>query len=103
MSDKIAVMYLGKIIEMATSKDIYNNALHPYTKALLSSIPKPDPASYSDHIILQGEVPSVENPPLGCNFNTRCGYVKDICHEKEPGLIQNKKNPEHLTACHFFF
>ncbi len=103
VSDKIAVMYLGKIVEMAAAIDIYTHGLHPYTQALLSSIPMPDPESDPDRIILKGEVPSVENPPLGCSFNTRCGYVKDICYEKEPQLLKNKKDPDHLTACHFFF
>jgi len=103
VSDKIAVMYLGKIVEMADAGDIYNNGQHPYTRALLSSIPIPDPGSCRDRIVLKGEVPSVENPPAGCRFNTRCEYVQDICYKKEPKLFKNKKEPNHLTACHFFF
>ncbi|RLC05264.1 MAG: peptide ABC transporter ATP-binding protein [Deltaproteobacteria bacterium] len=103
VSDKIAVMYLGKIVEMADANDIYNNGHHPYTKALLSSIPVPDPGLSRDRIILKGEVPSVENPPAGCRFNTRCEYVKEICYKKEPELFKNGKDPNHLTACHFFF
>lgn len=103
VSDRIAVMYLGKIVEIADADVIYNNGLHPYTEALLSSIPKPDPESARDRIILKGEVPSMENPPFGCNFNTRCPYVQDVCYKKEPELFKNAKDPNHLTACHFFF
>jgi len=102
ISDKIAVMYLGKIVEMANADGIYQNGLHPYTKALLSSIPIPDPTSSRQRIILNGEVPSVEHPPVGCRFNTRCEYVQDICYKKEPGLFLNGQDPSHLTACHFF-
>jgi oligopeptide/dipeptide ABC transporter ATP-binding protein len=102
ISDKIAVMYLGKIVEMANADGIYQNGLHPYTRALLSSIPIPDPTSSRQRIILNGEVPSVEHPPVGCRFNTRCEYVQDICYKKEPGLFLNGQDPSHLTACHFF-
>lgn len=102
VSDRIAVMYLGKIVEMADADDIYTNGQHPYTHALLSSIPVPDPKSGRNRIVLKGEVPSVENPPAGCNFNTRCEYVQTICLEKEPELLGNKDNPNHLTACHLF-
>ncbi len=102
ISDRIAVMYLGKIVEMANADEIYQNGLHPYTRALLSSIPRPDPTSFRQRIILKGEVPSVENPPVGCRFNTRCEYVQDICYKKEPGLFLNGQDPSHLTACHFF-
>ncbi|NOX33953.1 MAG: ABC transporter ATP-binding protein [Deltaproteobacteria bacterium] len=103
VSDRIAVMYLGKIVEIANANDIYNNGQHPYTHALLSSIPVPDPESRRKRIVLKGEVPSVENPPLGCRFNTRCEQAQNICHEKEPSLFKNAKDPGHLTACHLFF
>ena len=103
ISDRIAVMYLGKIVEMADAKDIYNNGQHPYTNALLSSIPLPDPASDLNRTVLKGEVPSMENPPVGCRFNTRCEHAKNICFKKEPKLYKNEKDPSHLTACHFFF
>ena len=103
VSDRIAVMYLGKIVEMAHADDIYHNGHHPYTRALLSSIPMPDAQLNRDRIILKGEVPSAENPPAGCRFNTRCEYVQNICLEKEPKILKNTKNPSHLTACHFFF
>jgi len=103
VSDKIAVMYLGKIVETADAIAIYEKGLHPYTQALLSSIPVPDPQGKHDRIVLQGEVPSVENPPPGCRFNTRCSHAKKICYLQEPELIKNTEDPTHLTACHFFF
>ena len=102
VSDRIAVMYMGKIVEVANADAIYDNGLHPYTKALLSSIPRPDPTSARHRIILKGELPSVENPPFGCRFNTRCEHVQNICREKEPVLLKNAEDPNHLTACHFF-
>jgi len=105
VSDRIAVMYLGKIIEMADAGVIYDNGLHPYTRALLSSIPIPDPDSnrVHDRIILKGEVPSAENPPFGCRFNTRCAHAQTLCFKKEPDLYKNEIDSNHLTACHFFF
>ena len=103
ISDKIAVMYMGKIIEIASADKIYNRGIHPYTIALISSVPIPDPDSGRERIILKGEVPSVEHPPSGCRFNTRCQHVLDICLKKEPELLQNSKDPNHLTACHLFF
>jgi len=103
ISDNIAVMYMGKIIEIARADTIYHRGKHPYTKALLSSIPIPDPDSTRERIVLKGEVPSVENPPSGCRFNTRCEYVKNICKTKEPELFKNPEDSNHLTACHFFF
>ena len=102
VSDRIAVMYMGKIVEVANADAIYNNGRHPYTKALLSSIPRPDPTSARHRIILKGELPSVENPPFGCRFNTRCEQVQNICQEKEPVLLKNAEDQNHLTACHFF-
>ena len=102
VADRIAVMYLGKIVEIADANDIYNNGQHPYTNALLSSIPVPDPESGRTGIVLKGEVPSVENPPVGCNFNTRCEYVQNICRKKEPELLKTADDPNHLTACHLF-
>lgn len=102
VSDKIAVMYLGKIVEMADSETIYKNGCHPYTKALLSSIPVPDPGAKQDRVVLKGEIPSVEHPPKGCRFNTRCPHVKDLCLAKEPPLFENRDDKTHVTACHFF-
>jgi oligopeptide/dipeptide ABC transporter ATP-binding protein len=102
VSDRIVVMYLGKIVEIADAQTIYCHACHPYTKALLSAVPVPDPESKRQRIVLKGEVPSVENPPSGCRFNTRCKYAKDICIKTEPDLFANEKEGTHLTACHFF-
>ncbi len=102
ISDRIAVMYLGKIVEIGDAQTIYNHACHPYTKALLSAIPIPDPEGRKDRILLKGEVPSVENPPPGCRFNTRCKYAKKICSKTEPKLFANENKSSHLTACHFF-
>jgi oligopeptide/dipeptide ABC transporter ATP-binding protein len=103
ISDRIAVMYMGKIVEIAEANIIYQNCEHPYTSALLSSIPLPDPENTRQRIILKGEVPSVENPPKGCRFNTRCPNVKEICFKKEPELVPYKENSNHLTACHLLF
>jgi oligopeptide/dipeptide ABC transporter ATP-binding protein len=102
ISDRIAVMYLGKIVEIGNAQTIYNQACHPYTKALLSAVPFPDPGSAKQRILLKGEVPSVENPPPGCRFNTRCSHAQKICRRTEPQLLANETEPSHLTACHFF-
>ncbi len=100
-SHRIAVMYLGKIFEIATSSDLYKKPLHPYTKALLSAIPVPDPTIKKKRIILEGDVPTPINPPGGCRFHTRCplGKNKDICRVEEPRLREIE--PEHYCACHF--
>ena len=101
ISDRVAVMYLGKIVELAKSDDLYANALHPYTKALLSAIPVVDLDRKRERIILKGDVPSPANPPSGCAFHTRCPISEDICKEKVPKL----KKPlgggvNHFAACH---
>ncbi|MCP4021662.1 MAG: ATP-binding cassette domain-containing protein [Desulfobacteraceae bacterium] len=98
IADRIVVMYLGKIIETAPYKDIYTNPQHPYTQALLSSIPIPDPRAKRTHAILQGDVPSPRNPPSGCAFHPRCPDAKDICSQVSPELRQI--SPHHLAACH---
>lgn len=102
ISDKIAVMYLGKIVEYSDADSIYKNPMHPYTKALISSIPVPDPIyKNKKKIILKGDVPSSSNPPSGCRFHTRCTYVIKRCMNEEPILrsdINNIKN--HKVACH---
>jgi oligopeptide transport system ATP-binding protein len=95
----LAVMYLGKIAELADSVEIYQTPLHPYTQALLSASPIPDPTLKRDRIILKGDVPSPIDPPHGCRFHTRCLYAEDICSQQEPELKEVRKN--HLAACHF--
>ncbi len=102
VSDRIAVMYSGKIVEMAKAGEIFINGRHPYTMALLSAIPIPDPGFTKTRILLKGEVPSAEHPPIGCRFNTRCCYVQGICFKKEPLLSSSEDNPNHFTACHIF-
>jgi oligopeptide/dipeptide ABC transporter ATP-binding protein len=99
VSDRLAVMYLGKIVELAYSVEIYQTPLHPYTQALLSASPIPDPTLKRDRIILKGDVPSPIDPPHGCRFHTRCLYAEDICSQQEPQLKEVKEN--HLAACHF--
>jgi oligopeptide transport system ATP-binding protein len=99
VSDRLAVMYLGKIAELADSVEIYQTPLHPYTQALLSASPIPDPTLKRDRIILKGDVPSPIDPPQGCRFHTRCLYAEDICSQQEPQLKEVKEN--HLAACHF--
>ncbi|MEY2987331.1 MAG: hypothetical protein RJB13_852 [Pseudomonadota bacterium] len=102
ISDEIAVMYLGKIIEHTSAKNLYEKPRHPYTQALISSIPEPTIDRTKVKKTLQGDVPSPINPPPGCRFNTRCPYVKDKCRQSEPAL-QNKGTADdpHLVACHF--
>lgn len=96
--DRIAVMYLGKIVEVANKKDLYDSPQHPYTMALLSSIPSSKPWIPKERIILHGEVPSASNPPNGCRFHTRCAYVMDICRTVEPRL--ETIGDGHICACH---
>ena len=103
ISDRIAVMYLGKIVEFTDSDKIYRNPMHPYTKALISAIPRPDPSYKGKRIVLTGDVPSPVNPPPGCSFHTRCPYAKDICKTEVPLLKthDNLNDEEHLVSCHF--
>jgi oligopeptide/dipeptide ABC transporter, ATP-binding protein, C-terminal domain len=104
LSDRIAVMYLGKVVEVADRVDIYENSQHPYTKALLSSIPVPDPLIERDRvpILLEGEIPSPVNPPSGCRFHTRCpiARVPGVCSEHEPEL-EPHGHRDQIAACHF--
>jgi len=98
ISDRIAVMYLGRIVESGPVEGMFSNPLHPYTQALLEAIPVPDPSIKKGKVILEGGVPSPENPPLGCKFHTRCHYATQICREREPELIDTGGG--HTAACH---
>jgi len=98
ISDRVAVMYVGKMAEIATADELYSHPLHPYTEALLSSVPKPDPLYESKRIVMQGDVADPSNPPSGCYFHPRCRYVQDVCKLKTPELRELR--PDHFVACH---
>lgn len=100
ISDKIAVMYLGKIVEEADKNDLFSNPLHPYTQALLSAVPIPNPKFKKKKIILRGSVPNLINLPSGCSFHTRCPKVMDICSKVKPKLKEYGKN--HFVSCHLY-
>jgi oligopeptide/dipeptide ABC transporter ATP-binding protein len=97
ISNRIAIMYLGKIVETASTKELFGNPLHPYTKALLSAVPSTDPTKKSNRIMLKGDIPSPQNPPPGCAFHTRCPYAEKICSLEEPGEIDVGK--KHIVKC----
>ncbi len=98
ISNRVAVMYLGKIVEITGKYDLYDNPLHPYTRSLLSAIPLPEPGKKKERIILEGDVPSPVDPPAGCHFHPRCPMAKDICREKTPVL--KEYTPGHFASCH---
>lgn len=101
ISTRVGVMYLGKLVELADVNEIFDKPLHPYTRALISAIPEPDPdvTRNKQRVLLKGEIPSSINPPSGCKFRTRCQYVQDICKNDEPDL--KEISPGHYCACHF--
>ncbi|BAL85929.1 putative ABC transporter ATP-binding protein [Actinoplanes missouriensis 431] len=102
ISDRVAVMYLGRIVEHGYDREIYEQPTHPYTQALLSAVPVPDPRlrGQRDQIVLEGDVPSPANPPSGCRFRTRCWKAQDICAQQDP-LLQIRDRSPHPSACHF--
>jgi oligopeptide transport system ATP-binding protein len=101
VSDRIAVMYLGKIVEVSPAEELYQRPVHPYTEALLSAVPVPDPdlSAQRERIVLEGDVPSPISPPSGCRFHPRCRYATDICTTEEPPLLPHA-GPGHIAACH---
>jgi oligopeptide/dipeptide ABC transporter ATP-binding protein len=98
--DRIAVMYLGKIVEMASYKNLYTHAKHPYTQALLSAIPVPDPKTSKQRMILKGDVPSPIHPPPGCHFHPRCPHRMDVCDKEAP--VQQDLGDNHHVTCHLY-
>lgn len=103
ISDRVIVMYLGKIVEIADKKSLFDNPKHPYTKTLLSAIPSPDPEVQKEQVILRGDVPSPIDPPTGCRFHTRCPFADDKCRDEEPVLRTTETGMEenHQAACHY--
>jgi oligopeptide transport system ATP-binding protein len=100
ISHRVAIMYLGKVVEIADSETIYRDAKHPYTRALLSAVPMPETDRKKERIVLEGDVPSPVNPPPGCSFHPRCAYRKPLCSESEPPLDFDAQG--HGVACHVF-
>ncbi|MED1792785.1 MULTISPECIES: ABC transporter ATP-binding protein [Brevibacillus] len=100
ISDRIAVMYLGRIVEIADKKSLFENPLHPYTQALISAVPVPNPEKKKERIVLGGDVPSPANPPVGCAFHPRCRHATEICTTLRP--TETVMGPDHIVACHLY-
>ena len=100
ISDRVAIMYLGQIVELAQADDIYLTPKHPYTRALLSAIPRPEPGRRRQRIVLQGDVPSPINPPAGCAFHPRCPHATDRCRIERP-VLRPAGDKGHIVACHY--
>ena len=100
ISDRVGVMYLGRMVELSNSESLYEEPLHPYTKALLSAVPIPDPEFKGEQMLLTGDIPSPSNPPTGCTFHTRCPFASEVCKRVAPVLKEVK--PGHSVACHLF-
>lgn len=100
--DRVAVMYVGKIVEIAETEELFTNPTHPYTESLLAAVPKTDPESNREILSLEGEVPDPSNPPQGCYFHTRCKYAQDICKKEFPELKEVNSKSDNRVACHFF-
>lgn len=100
ISDRIGVMYLGKLVEISPKADLFKDPLHPYTQALLSAVPAPDPTQKRERIILKGDIPSAAKPPAGCVFHTRCPRVMDVCKQDLPQF--KEVAPKHFVACHLY-
>nr|WP_317358252.1 dipeptide ABC transporter ATP-binding protein [uncultured Tyzzerella sp.] len=101
LADMVGVMYLGSLVELATKEQIFSNPKHPYTEALLSAVPIPDPDKKMNRIILEGDIPSASNPPKGCKFHTRCPKCMDVCKEEAP--VWKDYGNGHYTACHLYY
>jgi peptide/nickel transport system ATP-binding protein len=99
VADRVAVMYVGKVVELATTEELYRRPMHPYTEALMSAVPNPDPTQRSNRIVLRGEIPDPANPPSGCYFHPRCPYAQERCRTDTPEL--REVAPGRVTACHF--
>ncbi len=100
ISSRIAVMYLGFVVELAPKDELYSHPLHPYTEALLSAVPIPDPKHKKERIILQGDIPSTINLPVGCPFAARCSKCQSVCLEQRPQFVE--ASPGHFVACHSY-
>jgi peptide/nickel transport system ATP-binding protein/oligopeptide transport system ATP-binding protein len=101
IADRIAVMYLGKIVETATTDELFRNPRHPYTRALLAAVPLPDPTAVRERTLLEGDIPSAMNPPSGCRFHTRCPFARAACRRDEPLLLADD-GTGHATACPYW-